>query len=442
MAIDSRFDLEATSRLPSSSSQTHASAGIEPTRVDPPRPTPAPSAGHPPERSHRVPLAQRRTLSLLSALMLAGAAAHAQVLAIMYHAHPNLGYDRNNFRDHMDFFVQNGFHSITMDQFYDWHQFDAPLPLRPVLLTVDDNYILGYTEMYPIFAERGLVAINYTHTQGIGIGAPKASWEQVREMDAAGVFLLESHSRTHPDLTTRTAEQLVFEIAGSKQDILTLGGKVSHHFCYPYGRYNQDVINACIAAGYRTAITTNPGLNYRTTPLFELVRFGGDGKTLDQLKATIGFANYPPPPPGPGWILDDADPHAYYDPARWTLSTSPTGFHGAGNRVRAAGSSGVMRWAAILPQTGRMAVHARWTSNSTRASDALYVVRNLAGDSEIVVDQRAGGGQWVELGVFDFAEGQPVEVLLGAGTSGTLSADALWFEPRTPQPTSSLWVIH
>lgn len=56
------------------------------------------------------------------------------------------------------------------------------------MLTVDDNYILGYTEMYPAPAARGMVATNYTHTRGIGIGAPKASWEQVAEMDAASAY--------------------------------------------------------------------------------------------------------------------------------------------------------------------------------------------------------------------------------------------------------------
>ncbi|MFM7244428.1 MAG: hypothetical protein ACKO40_09700 [Planctomycetaceae bacterium] len=46
----------------------------------------------------------------------------------------------------------------------------------------------------------------------------------------------------------------------------------------------------------------------------------------------------------------------------------------------------------------------------------------------VTVDQRSRGGEWVSLGTFSFAAGQPAIVTLG-GTAGTLSADAVWFEP-------------
>ena len=127
--------------------------------------------------------------------------ATGQVPAVIYHAHPNLGYVRENFVAHLDYLAVNSFSTITLDQFYDWRVNDGILPYRPIMLTVDDNYLLGYTEMYPALAARGMVATNFTHTRGIGIGSPKANWEQVADMDAAGVFLVEAHSKTHPRLT-------------------------------------------------------------------------------------------------------------------------------------------------------------------------------------------------------------------------------------------------
>jgi peptidoglycan/xylan/chitin deacetylase (PgdA/CDA1 family) len=386
-----------------------------------------------------------RRIVAVAALVAAPVAAPAQVLAIMYHAHPNLGYTPEDFRDHLDFFAANQFSTIDMDQFYAWHQNDAVLPYRPVLITVDDNYLQGYTEMYPMLAERGMVAINFTHTRGIGVGIPKASWSQVIEMDSAGVFLLESHSQTHPQLDTIGATQLFNEIHGSRDDIFLNGnGKVTRHFCYPYGRYNQAVIAEVQAAGYLTAITTRIGLNYRETPLYELERFGGDGRSISSLRTHIGFANYPPPPPGEGWLLDDVDPNTYYNLANWAPSTSEAGFIGQRYRVRSASSdpnAPTFRWAATLPQMGQMTVHARWTSHPNRASNARYTILTANGPFEIIVDQRSQGSQWVTLGTYDFGDAGPVDVRLGGPSDGFLVADAIWFEPASPTSMDA-WLVY
>ncbi len=376
--------------------------------------------------------------------VLCAAAAHAQVPAIMYHAHENLGYDEQTFREHMEFLVEEGYNTIDMDQFYEWHQNDAPLPLRPIIITVDDNYIDGYTGMYPIFQELDIVATNYLHTHGIGIGAPKASWEQVKEMNDSGHFLAESHSRTHPRLTDVSPAQLEDEVWGSRQDIAdNVGGRVSNHFCYPYGSYNQAVIDDVEAAGYLTAITTISGQNYRDTPLYELERYGGDGIGVATLKQRLGFHNLPPGPPGEGWVLDDEDPHCYYDAELWSASTSISGYYG--NRYlhlneEDAGGEDLLHWSAILPETGQMRVYARWTSAGNRATDAVYTVESKHGDFPVTVNQREGGGEWQELGIFDFAEGEPVTVRFGGGSDGVLVADGIWFEPLDPTNVDS-WMI-
>lgn len=376
-------------------------------------------------------------VALLAAAFGGGPAA-AQVPAVMYHAHPNLGYVRDNFTAHLDYLAANSFSTITLDEFYDWRVNDGILPYRPILLTVDDNYILGYTEMYPALASRGMVATNYTHTRGIGMGAPKASWQQVAEMDAAGVFLVEAHTQTHPRLTTITGTQLQQEVAGARQDIaINVGGKVSNHFAYPYGSYDTTVIAALQAAGYKTGMTTKTGLNTRTTPLFELQRYGGDGKDLPTFLTSSGLGTLPPAPPGPGWVLDNADPAALPRGAGWTAMSTSSAYQGQ-TLVCSGGSSTTLRWAAYLPEAGTMNVRARWTAASDRAAGATYTIQAADGPHVVAVDQRTRGGEWVSLGTYSFAAGQPAIVTLG-GTAGTLSADAVWFEPiATPAAPKEL----
>ena len=373
-------------------------------------------------------------IAALLAAVGGGLPAAAQVPAVMYHAHPNLGYVRENFTAHLDYLAANSFSTITLDQFYDWRVNNGILPYRPIMLTVDDNYILGYTEMYPALAARHMVATNYTHTLGIGIGNPKASWQQVAEMDAAGVFLVESHSQTHPQLTTITTTQLRQEVAGARQDIATnVGGKVSNHFAYPYGNYNATVIAELQAAGFKTGMTTKAGLNTRTTPLYELQRFAGDGKTLASFLSSSGLGTLPPPPPGAGWVLDDADPAALPRGAAWTAFSTSSAYQGK-NLVATGGTSSSLRWAAYLPEAGTMTVRARWSASADRATNASYTIEAADGAHVVTVDQRSRGGEWVSLGTFSFAAGQPAIVTL-AGTAGTLSADAVWFEPLAT-PTS------
>ena len=376
----------------------------------------------------------------LAAVLGAGLPVAAQVPAVMYHAHANLGYVRANFTAHLDYLAANSFSTVTLDQFYDWRVNDGILPYRPIMLTVDDNYILGYTEMYPLLAARGMVATNYTHTRGIGIGSPKASWQQVTEMDSAGVFLVEAHTQTHPRLSTITGTQVRQEVVGSRQDIATnVGGKVSNHFAYPYGDYNAAVITELQAAGFKTGMTTKTGLNTRATPLFELRRWGGDGKDLTKFLADSGLGTLPPPPPGPGWVLDDADPAALPRGAAWTSLSSSSAYQGR-SLVGTSGSASTVRWAAHLPEAGTMNVYARWSATTDRAANATYTIDAADGRHLVTVDQRSRGGEWVALGSYSFAPGQAAIVTL-SGAAGTLSADAVWFEPlATPDSPRDLLI--
>ena len=376
----------------------------------------------------------------LAAVLGAGLPVAAQVPAVMYHAHANLGYVRDNFTAHLDYLAANSFSTVTLDQFYDWRVNDGILPYRPIMLTVDDNYILGYTEMYPLLAARGMVATNYTHTRGIGIGQPKASWQQVTEMDSAGVFLVEAHTQTHPRLSTITGTQVRQEVVGSRQDIASnVGGKVSNHFAYPYGDYNAAVITELQAAGFQTGMTTKTGLNTRATPLFELRRWGGDGKDLTKFLADSGLGTLPPPPPGPGWVLDDADPAALPRGAAWTSLSSSSAYQGR-SLVGTSGSTSTVRWAAHLPEAGTMNVYARWSATTDRAANATYTIDAADGRHLVTVDQRSRGGEWVALGSYSFAPGQAAIVTLG-GAAGTLSADAVWFEPlATPDSPRDLLI--
>ena len=70
---------------------------------------------------------------------------------------------------------------------------------------------------------------------------------------------VDSHTLTHPNLTSLGPTQLASEVGGSRHELHALFGIPVNFFCYPGGAYNATVIAATERAGYAGATTTNPG---------------------------------------------------------------------------------------------------------------------------------------------------------------------------------------
>jgi len=105
------------------------------------------------------------------------------------------------------------------------------------------------------------------------------SWDAVRLLAVSGVEF-GAHTKTHPILSALTdPEKLRQEIAGSKARIESELDRSVLHFCYPNGK-TRDIgpaaAEAVQAAGMRTAVTAEPGLNYVHQDAFLLKRIGAD----------------------------------------------------------------------------------------------------------------------------------------------------------------------
>jgi peptidoglycan/xylan/chitin deacetylase (PgdA/CDA1 family) len=105
------------------------------------------------------------------------------------------------------------------------------------------------------------------------------SWDAVRSLASSGVEF-GAHTKTHPILSALTdPDELRDEIAGSKARIESELDKPVLHFCYPNGKM-RDIESAAVetvrAAGMRTAVTAEPGLNNSRQDAFLLRRVGAD----------------------------------------------------------------------------------------------------------------------------------------------------------------------
>lgn len=134
---------------------------------------------------------------------------------------------------------------------------------RGVALTFDDGHLETYTEAYPLLARRGLTATVYVVTGLVATsawfepGGRPMNWSMIRELHAAG-WTIGSHTVSHPRLTEAGDETLRQELAASRAALEDALGSPCRHFCAPYGAMDQRVLDAVLAAGYRSAALSLP----------------------------------------------------------------------------------------------------------------------------------------------------------------------------------------
>ena len=149
-------------------------------------------------------------------------------------------------------------------------------------ISFDDGYVNVLKYGLKPLADHGFQALQYIVADNIGGGndwdvsegevfEPLMDQAQIREWLGAG-HLIGSHTRSHAKLPQLSPAQAREEISSSKKKLEDLFGMPILHFCYPYGFWNERVRDLVIEAGYRTATTTEFGLNDAATSPFELRR--------------------------------------------------------------------------------------------------------------------------------------------------------------------------
>jgi len=114
------------------------------------------------------------------------------------------------------------------------------------------------------------------------------TWEQAREMDAAGIEI-GSHTVTHPILTHISLAQLRSELVQSRTRLESILKRKVDLFCYPNGDYNSAVVSEVERAGYRCAVTVEHGLNDAHSNPLALKRIAADFDLAHFVQSTSGF---------------------------------------------------------------------------------------------------------------------------------------------------------
>ena len=137
-------------------------------------------------------------------------------------------------------------------------------------MSFDDGYIDNYTEVFPIIKEYNVKITIFMISNYVG--CPEYMTEDMlKEMSASGLVSIQSHTATHPDLTTQSEESLRAEFQNSKQAIEAITGRKVTALCYPAGAYNG-LVTSVASDYFDFAYTTESRISTAGYPALELPR--------------------------------------------------------------------------------------------------------------------------------------------------------------------------
>lgn len=150
------------------------------------------------------------------------------------------------------YLVDNGFQTITFEDLDNIGAFP-----KPVMITFDDGYECNYNILFPLLKKYNVKATIFA-VAGSVWSKGRLSESQIKEMSDSGLVSIQSHTVSHPDLTSLEADKLDYELSESKERIEKLTGKPVIALAYPSGD-NDAEVRAAAAKYYDYAVLDRGG---------------------------------------------------------------------------------------------------------------------------------------------------------------------------------------
>jgi peptidoglycan/xylan/chitin deacetylase (PgdA/CDA1 family) len=180
----------------------------------------------------------------------------------------NLCITEKTFAKQLEYLKKNGYHTIHLSDLQKFLNYETAIPSKSVIITLDDGYRSIYDFAYPLLKRYGYTATLFVYTDFIEASSNALTWNQLRKLKAAG-FEIGSHSLSHADLTKKLPSEddqtfrnrITMELINSKTIIDRELKQDTQFFAYPYGNYNQKILDLFPKAGYILGLTIRTGGN-------------------------------------------------------------------------------------------------------------------------------------------------------------------------------------
>lgn len=193
-----------------------------------------------------------------------------------------------DFQRELDWLKAEDYQTLSLEEMLYFLRKKLPFPKRAVVITFDGGYAGVYVFAAPELKKRNMRAAVFIIAgrlgQKAGTDHPYLTLSQVQELADSPYFSIQSLTLTHPHLTQLAAAELVKELSESRALTAGLTGKKCQMLAYPYGDYDEQVIQAAEQAGYDLAFASDDRGLYHKPARFSIPRiYMNPGLGIDEL---------------------------------------------------------------------------------------------------------------------------------------------------------------
>lgn len=202
---------------------------------------------------------------------------------------PSTNIKADVFEAQLKFLKENNYTVLTFGEVVSLWQSGKTLPVKAVVLTVDDGYLSFYTHGWPLLKKYGFQATIFIQTETIG-GRDFMTREQILEIAKAGIEI-GNHSASHDHFVNYPSEEVaaVFrnDLQKSTAFYRDLLGEAPVIYAYTYGEWLPEMERVLAEEGYKAAAAQQSGVFSEVSNPFAIPRFpmGGPFATIN------GFAS-------------------------------------------------------------------------------------------------------------------------------------------------------
>lgn len=231
-----------------------------------------------------------------------------KVMVLLYHhfveGEPTNPWELNqdDFAAQMEYLAQEGYRTLSLEEFYFYHQ-EGDFPPQSILLTFDDAYYSFYEIAYPILKEYSLQAVLYPIVEsipGLMIGesfSRYVSFAQMRKMQESGLIDFGSHSyglhhfredetplvEPHEGEDEEAYRQRIRVDLRVSRDLLSLQlDQEINSLAWPFGMTTPSAQEIAQEVGYTLLLCGQPGLVTPRTPLTCIPRYSVTSGSLEE----------------------------------------------------------------------------------------------------------------------------------------------------------------
>ncbi len=174
------------------------------------------------------------------------------------------------FRAQLDALAEDGWTTISPDQYLAHLTAGHPLPTKPLILSFDDAQETQATRRCPQLVQRQMTGTFFAMT----VVLDKRDWlsrDDLKRLHAAGMTV-GAHTWDHQRVDRYGDHDWVVQLDQPRELLESVIGAPVEHFAYPFGAWNAAAFPHLTSAGYRTAFQLTDQPTDPTAPVLSLRR--------------------------------------------------------------------------------------------------------------------------------------------------------------------------